>query len=679
MLAALAQLTTRRPRAVIAAWLLVAAGCAVFAFGLAGRLADRGFAVPGSDSARVTAIMRRSIPGHAGAELFAVARVRTADPHWPDDATAAVRRALLRFRVVAQVRYEAASIVDATTGSVIVAILLRADAAEAEKHVPELRAALARASRSGRRLQLTGAPVVAERYGSIARRDLERAELLSLPLIAIVLLIAFQAPLAALLPLVLAGVTLLVAFAFLAAMGERVGLSVFVVNTASILALGLGIDFSLFLMTRFRQELAAAGSLLEALVRTMTTTGRTVLLSALTIATSLVGLLLVGVGVFTSMALAATVMTLLAALAALTLLPALIVAIGPRIEWLRIDRVARAAARARVWNALGRVVTGHPVLALVGSTAVLVVLALPAASLKLEVKTVQDLPRGEPVRRAAGALGGPATIVTRDRLSRVAALIGGSGGVQQVWDTVEGSGGWSSMQAILQSAPDSAASRAQVARMRRTLARDPRRTYVGGITAGIIDLTHRVDVRARWVVLVTVALGFVMLAWALRSLVIPAKAVLTTLLSAAATLGVLVRVSGGPHLEYFVPLVLFAILFGLSVDYEVFLLSRIRDAVEEGQEHRAAVRAGLVRSGRSITLAGLTLMLVFAAFSRSSLGPFRQLGTGLALAVVLDVTIVRCVLVPAAVVLLGRWNWWFPIRGPLRLQTALRSARGQRR
>jgi RND superfamily putative drug exporter len=258
----------------------------------------------------------------------------------------------------------------------------------------------------------------------------------------------------------------------------------------------------------------------------------------------------------------------------------------------------------------------------------------------------------------------PILVTTRDDLAHVKQIVQDDPGVAQVWRELSGTGGWSTLEAILKTPSDSRASQQAVERLRGKLARRTHATYVGGTIAGSVDLVDRIATRAPWAILTATALCFVLLAWGLRSLVIPLKAVLTTLLSVAATLGLLLRLfddgAATPHLEFFVPLSLFAILFGLSVDYEVFLLSRIREAAAAGHDHREAVRQGLIGSGRSITLAGLTLTTVFLAFATSRLLPFQQLGVGLALAVLIDVTVVRCVLVPATVVLLRQWNWWWP-------------------
>ncbi|MBS1868366.1 MAG: MMPL family transporter [Actinobacteria bacterium] len=676
----LARLVVRRPRATIAGWLLVAAASAVVASGLLGRLSDRGFAVPGSESARAAALMIRHLPGHRGAELLAVVTVRDPDQGgaWIAAAGRRAERALgaradvrslaTRGSAVHYGRGDSAT----TLGIALVEVLLRVDPAATQSHVSALRHALARADGGRFHALLLGPPVLEQRYASIARADLTRAERLALPLTALVLLVAFQAVVAALLPVLLAVVSMLVAFACLAVVGEWVGISVFVTNTATILALGLSVDFSLFIVTRFREELARGGSTEQALIATLTTTGRAVLLSACTIAASLVGLLVVGIATFSTMAVGAGIATLAAAATALTLLPATIRLAGPRIEWLRIDRVARAAARATLWSRLARAVTGRPVAALLGSLALLLALALPATSFRLDVHTQQVLPREDPVRREMAFVsrmlypgaGAPILITTHDQLARVKDVVQHEPGVAQVWHELSGSGGWSTIEAILRTPSDGRASRLVVQRLRRALARRTRETYVGGTIAGSVDLVDRIASRAPWAILTATALCFVLLAWGLRSLVIPLKAVLTTLLSVGATLGLLLRLFDGgaatPHLEFFVPLSLFAIVFGLSVDYEVFLLSRIREAAAAGHDHREAVRRGLVGSGRSITLAGLTLTTVFLAFASSRLLPLQQLGVGLALAVAIDVTLVRCVLVPATVVLLRQWNWWWP-------------------
>ncbi|MGB2711200.1 MAG: MMPL family transporter [Conexibacter sp.] len=657
----LAKVVIGRPRAVIVAWILLCGICSLFAFTLFDKVLNVGFAVPGSDSARTSTIYRRSILGHDGTQLFAVVTNLPPKLNAANDGPRIVRRALSNQLDIGAIKYE-----NLTKGGVIVEIRLHLDVAHAEQRVPAIRAALGRVRPSSVRISLAGAPAVSDRYTTIARHDLAVAEKLAFPLTFCVLLIAFQAFVAALLPILLAAATMLVTFTSLAIIGDHVALNVFVVNTASILALGLSIDFSLFLVTRFRQELVHATSVEEALTVTMTTTGRAIVLSTITIAASVTGLFVVGVGLFSSMAIGATAATLVAAAAALTLLPAVMCLLGHRIDALRLKRVARAAGRGTLWDGISRAVTRRPVIGVVASLAVLVILAVPATSISLGFSTLRALPRNEPVREATERVGSPITVVTKDKTDRIVRLINAE--VGQIWDPRRGSDGWMSLHAVIDGDPDGRAARGSVERL-RTAVKTQRvpPTHVGGASAAIVDLSGRIVDRTPYVVLVTCILGFVVFAIGLRSIVIPAKAVVSTLLSTVATLGVLARLfadgSSSPQLDFFVPLFLFAILFGLSTDYEIFLLSRIREAVADGQDTRNAVRRGLFASGRAITLAGLTLVTVFLAFATSSLKPLQQLGVGLALAVVIDITIVRCVLVPASVVLLRRWNWWFPGTG----------------
>lgn len=670
------------PRAVVTAWLLATALSLVAALGLFGRLTNRGFAVPGSDSARAAQLLAQEVPGRGGTELFVLATVRRPGP--PDGASrgvaSVVRRALRRqpdlraLAVVATaVEYgEDARSSEPAFADVLVSVRLATDTAGAEREVPRLRDRLVRASTARDRLELLGWPALSERYSTIAHRDLARAEAIAFPATFAVLLIAFLSVVAAALPVLAAAVALVVTFAGLFAVAHVVGLNVFVTNTASMLALGLSVDYALFIVTRYREEMRAGDGTQAAMRRTLATTGRAVVLSGATLSIALLSLFAVGVGLFTSMAIGATLGTVVAALAAVTLVPAAICLLGPRLERFTLRPAARAARRATLWRALGRAVVEHPLAAASVSLALLVAMALPASSLRLSMHTLSALPRDDVVRQAAARVGhsfspgmeGPVDVVTRDDPATVVRILQRGRAVGAISGPVAGRRGWSALQTTVAAAPDSFAARRIVEGLRRRLARRPQRTYVGGPTALSIDLVARLSARTPYVVLIAVLLAAAMLTAGLRSIVIPIKAVLGTLLSVAATLGLVVRLfpdsEGAPSLEFFVPLFLFAIVFGLSIDYEVFLLSRIAEAVRGGSSNRDAVVSGLVRSARAMTLAGVTLATVFLAFATSSLASFRQLGAGVAIAILLDVTLVRCVLIPAGVVLLGRWNWWLP-------------------
>jgi uncharacterized membrane protein YdfJ with MMPL/SSD domain len=674
LLERLARLIVARARIVVAAWAAAVAIGVALASGLFGELSNRGFLVSGSESDRAARVLSREIPGQHGTPLIAIVRGRGPAADLVEGAgVRAVRRALRDVPGVRSVEGGGGGQTRGGDGGaatmMLIAVHVAPEPAEVEQRVQTYQHALARASTATLRMSLFGSPVVMERFATIARDDLRRAEQIAFPFTLVVLLVAFVSVVAAALPLLLAALVLIVTFACLFVLGHDGGLSVFVTNTSSVLALALSIDFALFMITRLREELLGGSSLEQGIVRMMTTTGRAVALSALTIAIALLALFAVGIELFSSMAIGATLATLVAALAALTLLPALLYLLGPRIDWLKIDGVARAAKRATLWRRLADVVARHPVACIVAVVALLLVAAAPVGSFRLGLHTVSSLPDGDPVRREAGAIAdtfwrgapGPLQLVTTNDV--IPPALWRDPAVAQTIGETHGRHGWFALQVMLESGPDAPASRRAVARLRQLFARNPGTTYIGGPSAAAADLLDRVEARTPWVIAITIGVGLLVLCAGLRSIVIPLKAMLGTLLSVAATIGIVLRLfpaaGGDATLEFFVPLLLFAIVFGLSVDYEVFLLSRIREAVLDGRSNADAVREGLVRSARPITLAGITLATVFIGLATSDLIAFQQLGVGLAIAIVLDVTLVRCVLVPAAVVLLGRWNWWF--------------------
>jgi RND superfamily putative drug exporter len=644
--------------------------------GLFVQLTNRDIDVPGSGSDRVERILRDDVPSHSGTELFVLMRVRRpgTDPNAEDSIPRAIRRVLGHQPGPRFVRIVGASIEYGRTrainpppavANIMVSFRLKTDPDGAERLVPELRAKLTRASNKRISMTLLGWPALSERYSTVARQDLARSEAITFPVTLSILLVAFLSVIAAVLPLLLAGAALIVTLALLFSIAHGAGLSVFVTNTASVLALGLSIDYSLFIITRVREEMRAGHSVEAAVLQTLATTGRAVVLSGVTLATALLSLFVVGVGLFSSMAIGATLGALVAVLGAVTLVPAIACLLGPRIDVLTVRPFARAAERASAWHTLGRAVVNHPTLAISGSLAILLALAVPVRSLQLGLHTLTALPPNDPVRVAAQRFEpAPVDIVTRDNPDRISRVLSKIHGVREVWPLL-GTHGWRGMQTSLEFPPDSAEARMIVHQIRTRLFQQKfDHTYVGGPTALALDLTKRVSTRTPYVVLTTTLLAVLILAVGLRSIIIPIKAVLATLLSVAAALGIVLRIfpasAGNPTLEFFVPLFLFVVIFGLSIDYEVFLLSRIAEVVRSGGSNRDGVVLGLVRSGRPMTLAGVTLATVFLALTSSSFASFRQLGAGIAVAIVLDVTLVRCLLIPAAVVLLGRWNWWFP-------------------
>lgn len=681
-----------RPRTVVSVWLAAAGISVVLVVFGPGEIGNLGYSVPGSGSARAGSVLRRYLPGHSGSTVFALmsahgppqtgsANLATATRTAALGQGAQITRALRRLQRLGDVGSveeisEPTEILNAGQAPdaliVIAAIDLKLSQANAEDRLPAIEASLRRASVRNVSLALVGGLIVSRDYSIIARQDLARAERISLPVSFAALLIAFLSVVAAALPVAMAAVTLVATLAMLHLLSLHAGLSVFAVNTASVVALGLSIDYALFIVARFREERQTAASVDRAIARTMDTAGRAVVISGLTIALSLAALLAVGVGLFSSMAVGGIIASLTAMLAATTLLPATICLLGDRLELLTLRPAANAARRGGLWRRLAHLVTRRPLAAALSSLVLLLALAIPAHSLRLSFRNISELPSGTPMTRTLAHIAsvygpgatGPMEIVTTNPQA-VTAVLAADGSAQPVSDTVTGRGGWHAMRVILDSTPDSEAASATVTRLRRKLDGIAGRSYIGGLSASDLDLTSRVASRMGLVVAIAVLVGLIALAVGLRSIVIPIKAVLCSLLSVTATIGVLLLCfPAGDGLAFFVPLFVFALVFGLSVDYEVFLLSRVREAVQAGYSTADAVSLGLIRSARPITLAGLTVASVFAAFAFSSLEAFRELGVGLAVAVILDVSVVRCVLVPACIVLFGRWNWWWPsLRG----------------
>ena len=541
-----------------------------------------------------------------------------------------------------------------------------------EDRLSTIESALGRASSPGDAFGLIGAAVVSRRYAQLAQQDLRRAELIALPVIFVILTVAFLSLTAALLPLVLAIVSFATTIATLHLLSLDLGLSVFVTSTASAVALGLSIDYALFIVTRYREEIAAGQSVEQSLSRTMRTAGRAVLLSGGTIAVCLLALFAVGVGIFSSMAIGGVIAALVSVACATTLCPALIFVLGKRLDRLSLTPAVKAASRQTLWKRLARVVTAHPLPLAVVSILVLAMLALPLTSFRPDFRDINSLPESDRTTQEltrVSKLFGPGAvgpIIVMTKLPAAAnRILTSDKDVELVWETTEGTEGWSLIRALFKTSPDSNSSVNAVGRIRERFGSLEPPAYLGGITGVELDLTNRVASRTLLVVILAVLAALIILGLGLKSILVPLKSVVGSLMSVGATLGVLVILypshGGTSGVAFFVPLFLFVLVFGLSVDYEVFLLSRIREAARAGDSNVIAVRFGLVRSARVITLAGVAVASVFAAFSFSSLPALRQLGIGVAIAVLLDITVVRCILIPSLVVLLGRWNWWFPI------------------
>ena len=473
------------------------------------------------------------------------------------------------------------------------------------------------------------------------------------------------------------------------------------VTVVSLLALGLSIDYGLLLVGRYREELGGGHEPDVAIARAWATAGRTILFSALTVAAAMSGLLLFGITGLSALGAAGVSIALVAMLVSLTLTAALIGLARRRIKPSRraARRIARYGDAAEVgfFARLARIVQRRPLITVLATGAALIGAGAPLLSTGMHLDDVNSLPRSMEAVAVAHDLAdrfnvatAPAVVVVARTdaasLDSWAARWTGTAGVSRVAPAEQVGPGLAVVDIDVAGDPESATARALVDKVRAD--RPAGQSWVTGDAATLNDLLGLLEARLPWAAGVTVLAMVVLLFAMTGSLVVPVKAVVMNAISLGATFGVMSAVFGHGFLARqlglitvaglnpFVVVIVFAFAFGLSMDYEVFLLNRIKEYVDRGLETDHAVRRGLQNSGRIITSAALLMVVVFAAFGMAKTGTIQQVGLGLAVAVAVDATIVRCVLVPATMTLLGRFNWWAPVSlGQLHERFALRETR----
>ncbi|WP_410611765.1 MMPL family transporter [Amycolatopsis sp. lyj-109] len=480
---------------------------------------------------------------------------------------------------------------------------------------------------------------------------------------AVVLLVAFGSVTCVLLPVLTAAVSVGCALAAVTLLSHVMTVPKISTEIAALLGLGVGVDYALFVLTRYRQGRRDGAGPAAALAVAAATSGRSVVFAGVTVGVSLAGMCTVGLPFLNGIAAAAAVSVLLTAVAALTLLPALLRLFARRMR-LRPD------ARAGRWARLARSVTARPGPYSLAALLVVAVLALPMTGLRLGVPDAALDPPGSVTRTAAELLEegfGPG--------AGAPLLVVGTGGGDAVGDLREAllasagvgppaalpGGGWL-LTVIPRTAADDPAT-GELLASTRVMARiiGSPDAHVGGVVAARADFSAAITDRLPLFLAAVVGISVLLLAWVFRSVLIPLTAAVMNLLTAAATTGVVVFVFGGP-IEPYLPVFLFAGLFGLSMDYEVFLIGRIQEAWRHHGDTRAAIVDGVAATGRTITAAALIMALVFGSFAFVDARVVREAGVGLTVAVLLDAVVVRCVLVPAVMARLGAANWWFPRR-----------------
>jgi uncharacterized membrane protein YdfJ with MMPL/SSD domain len=547
---------------------------------------------------------------------------------------------------------------------------------------------------------VTGDETLDHDFNLLSQEDLENGELrFGLPAALIVLLLVFGAVVAGLVPLLMAAVSIVVALGLTALVAQPFELSVFVINMLTGMGLALGIDYSLFVVSRYREERGRGREQLGAIAASGLTASRAVLFSGTVFVVAMLGMLIVPSSIMRSLAVGAILVGIVSVVAALTLLPAVLGLLGDRVNALRIPFVGRrilesSSSEGRFWGAIVRGVLRRPVLSLALSVAVLLAAAVPLLGINIGTGGVSNLPDRFVSKQGflalqrdfPGTTADPAEIVVTSGASGAdvtraldelrSTLAGdarfGSGEIRRAAD-----GEVAVLSVPVEGDPSDPAAIASVRELRtetvpQAFEGPGAEVLVGGTSSENIDYFDSVIDPAPYVIALVLVLSFLFLTVVFRSVVIAATAVGLNLLSVGAAYGLLVLVfqygigadllgfQDADRIEAWVPLFLFSVLFGLSMDYQVFLLSRIRERFDETRDTTDAVISGVSSTARIITGAALIIVAVFAGFARGDLIMFQQMGFGVAVALLIDATIIRSVVLPSAMKLLGDRNWYLP-------------------
>ncbi|MCU1491991.1 MAG: hypothetical protein JWM85_3396 [Acidimicrobiaceae bacterium] len=698
----LAVASARRPKRTIAIWGLVILVALVLVTTSLKGLTSNAYVVGGTPSKTAEALYSQVIGSQAAGRT-------PTDVIVVSSASATVADASFRSyvaRLIAEVRTDpgiSSVVTNLGAGSKLVssdhrAALIELRAASDADIKPVVKAVQAASGDGGFSAAITGDHVVGNDFTTQSSKDLAHGEIgFGLPVALIVLVLVFGALVAGLMPLLLGILSIIVGLGVAAVFAREFTLSIFIVNMMTAMGLALGIDYSLFVISRFREE-RARGLDKEAAIRRMgATASRAVLFSGSTFVVALLGLFLVRTNVLRSLAAGAVIVGAVSVVAALTLLPAVLSLMGDRVNSFRLPIVGRnigatSASGSHIWRAFIERVLRRPVISLVLAGGVMLLAAAPVLGLHIGQSGVSTLPNSLPSKQgyvavqrlfpnqnpyrveivANGASGTDRADLTKLQATLATETTFGSGAIQ-----ASSNGKLLALTVPIKGAPVSNVDVAAVRNLRTTLipaayAGSGSSVYVGGTTAETADYFSTVSSPTLFVLLFVLGLSFVVLMLAFRSLVIAAVSILLNLLSVGAAYGLLTLVflhgigAGifGFHqqaaIDAWVPLFLFAVLFALSMDYQVFLMTRIKERYDETGSTREAAISGVASTAKIITGAALIIIAVFSGFARGQLVMFQQMGFGVAVALLLDATLIRTVILPSALTLLGERSWYLP-------------------
>jgi RND superfamily putative drug exporter len=736
----LARWISRHAGGIVAVVVVLLVLCGLYSANLSSRLSGGGWTVPGSEEARAEQAQDAGFVGRGSSSVtLAIRDDRFSAPSTDFDQ----RVAGVTQRIAADPRLQVRGQVGWTSlpsphrdeflgrdgRTALTTLELGIDDGTAKRVLPEIERELAAFDAEGLHVYLVGQAAAFAATNEVGSASLTRVELILLPLVVAILLMLYRTIVAALISLGVGMTAIVVATGVLTWLAGVVELNVIVQNIATMLGLGVSVDYSLIMIRRFTDEVASSDRGV-ALTNTMRTAGRTVAASGITVAVALATLLIVDMPLIRSIAIAGISGVAVAVLACLVVLPAVLYLLGPRVAAWRLPWLPSTRDRSRRrWDKLARTIIARPVAALVITSAALLALAVPALGLHTDSGDASVLPKSSSVRKGydlveeqygKGAVEPILVVIESDRSfagpEDFVHLVAMTTGFSQLNHTARVASPVSLLQAVMPADPLAAIQPANFQRLpgdsrtainrfvsadRKTIAIDvvsngragdsdikkllgqvravansnaapDWQVSVGGLAAVLSSATQRLSDASPVVLATMLVVIYVLLVLTFRSLLLPCKAIVLNLLSVSAALGAVVLVfqhgfladvlgiaSVGP-IQNYVPILLVTVLFSLSTDYEVFLLSRVRERYEQTGDNTESVVYGLVETAPLISGAALLMATIFAAFLITPLVTVQQLGFATAVAIAIDATIVRLVMVPAAMRLMGRWNWWLP-------------------
>ncbi len=697
---AVARFCTRQRYLVLAVWLITTVGLVAVSQRLGDNTNDN-LSLPGTNSQNATDTLSKSFPNQANGSspiVLHVSKGKLTDSQYAgavNQAAADVGKAPYVASVVNPLSSQGASALskDQATGYLSVTLSVAPGALSVDDANTIIKAAEQPAHAAGIQVETGG-----QLGQKVSKPSTESSELIGIIAAMVILTFTFGTMVAMLLPILGAIIGLACTLSIVRLLSHSMTVSTVAPTLATMIGLGVGIDYALFIVTRHFRGMDDGLELHESIARAAATSGGAVVFAGSTVTIALVSLAVANIPLVTTMGFMAAIAVVVAVLAAVTLLPAMLAVAGPHINSLRVrGRRPEAQSKPGMWSRWAHHVAGHPVIAGVAALAILIPLAIPLLSLNLGQKDVAALSTSTTARRAydlisqnfgagvngplivAVSLGSPASGTSDSRLTTLEQDVSHTTGVVAVTPVqVDKAGTTAYFNAIAKYGPADSRTADLVGTLRSRVIPNAEKgtnvtAYVGGTTAGYVDLASNISRKLPLQILVVIALSFLLLVLAFRTVVVPVQAALMNVLSIGAAYGVLtalfqfgwlhslIGLEGAVPIVSYVPLFMFAILFGLSMDYEVFLVSQIEEHVHAGEDNKNSVVKGLVTSARVITAAATIMVFVFGSFVLNGDPTVKQFGIGLAVAVILDATIVRCLLVPALMILMGRVNWYMPV------------------